>query len=174
MTKQDVLEVIQFENNLELIETTNGVNGYPSNLKKALIGFKTFEQCEKIANQIANVRIMIFHRRDGWQLWERQSTADEPFYNSSEDYGDEYYSFTSEEGDTYFENEVKPFLQDFENFEILNEFLKEREKVLNEILLLGDNEIVITYQGRYYETIEKESMSFYHDTHQYAIGIVID
>jgi hypothetical protein len=175
MNTQELLDAIQMDYNLEMIETTTGRNGYPQSLKKALIGFQTFEQAQEIANKYPEVRITTFHKRDGWQLWERNNdTAYEPLQNSASDFGDDYNQFTSEDVEDYFENEVKPFLEDFENFETLNEFLKEREEVLNKIQLLDDNELVITYQGRYYDTIEKKSMSFYHDTHHYAIGIIID
>ena len=175
MTTQDLLETIQMDYELEMIETTTGRNGYPQNLKHALIGFENFEQAKEIANKYPEVRITTFHKRDGWQLWERNNnTTHEQLQNSASDFGDDYNQFTSEDAEDYFENEVKQFLEDFENFEDLNKFLKEREEVLDKIQLCGDNELVITYQGRYYDTIEKESMSFYHDTHHYAIGIIID
>jgi len=175
MTTQDLLEIIQMDYDLEMIETTTGTNGYPRCLKKALIGLKNFEQVEEIANKYPEVRITTFHKRDGWQLWERDNnTTYEALQNSASDFGDDYTQFTSEDAEDYFENEVKPFLEDFENFEDLNKFLKEREEVLDKIQLLDDNELVITYQGRYYDTIEKKSMSFYHDTHHYAIGVIID
>lgn len=175
MTTQDLLEIIQMDYELEMIETTTGVNGYPQNLKHALIGLKNFEQAQEIANKHPEVRITTFHKRDGCQLWERNSNNTyEPLQNSASDFGADCNQFTSEDAEDFFENEVKQFLEDFENFEDLNKFLKESEEVLDKIQLCGDNELVITYQGRYYDTIEKESMSFYHDTHHYAIGIIID
>lgn len=175
MNTQDLLEQIQMDYDLELLETTTGVNGYPQSLKYALIGFETFEEAQEIANKYPEIRITTFHKRDGWQLWERNNnTTYQSFLTSASDFGSDYNQFTSEDAVDYFENEVKPFLEDFENFEDLKKFLEEREEVLDKIQLLGDNELVITYQGRYYDTIEKESMSFYHDTHHYAIGIIID
>ena len=175
MTTQELLETIQMDYSLELIETTTGINGYPKALKHALIGFENFEQAKEIANKYHEFRITTFHKRDGWQLWERNNnTTYEAFQSSASDCGDDYNQFTSENAVDYFENEVKPFLEDFENFETLNDFLKEREEVLDKIQILDDNELVITYQGRYYDTIKQESMSFYHDTHSYQIGIIID
>ena len=175
MNTQDLLEQIQMDYSLEMIETTTGRNGYPQCLKKALIGLKNIEQAKEIEDKYPEIRITTFHKRDGWQLWERNNnTTYEALQNSASDFGDDYNQFASEDAVDYFENEVKPFLEDFEDFETLNEFLKEREEVLDKIQLLDDNELVITYQGRYYDTIEKESMSFYHDTHHYAIGIIID
>lgn len=178
VTKENVIEIlneIANEYNISVVETTTGTNGYPQCLKKALIGFENFEQAKEIANQYPEVRITTFHKRDGWQLWERDNnTTYEAFQKSASDFGDDYNQFTSEDVEDFFENEVKPFLESFEDFESLNKFLKEREEVLDKIQLLDDNEIVITYQGRYYDTIEKESMSFYHDTHSYCIGIIID
>lgn len=175
MTKQELLETIQNEYELKLIETTTGTNGYPQCLKKALIGFENFDEVKEILKQHPEFRATAFHKRDGWQLWERNNNDTyEPFQNSASDYGDNYGQFTKENVENYFENEVKPCLNDFENFEDLNKFLKDREEVYNQLLFIDDDEILITCQGSFFETIKKFSMDFYHDTHSYAIGIIID
>ena len=46
-----LLDEIAYNNSLELIETTTGKNGYPENLKYAIIGFKNFEQAKEIAKK---------------------------------------------------------------------------------------------------------------------------
>ena len=55
---------------LTLIETTEGENDYPRNTKYALIGFETFADAEKIAEEYG-LRIEFFFKRDGWNLWKR-------------------------------------------------------------------------------------------------------
>lgn len=69
-TSKDSLEFIAYENGLELIETTSERNGYPANLKYAIIGFNSFEEAEKIAKD-NNLSIEIFTKNDGWQLYYR-------------------------------------------------------------------------------------------------------
>jgi hypothetical protein len=175
MTTTELFYEIENEFDVKLIETTTGRNGYPQNLKKAIIGFDSFEECEEVAYNYPKARITTFHKRDGWQLWERTSgTTYGPLENSADDYGDDFNSFTKEDADDYFENEVKEQLENYDDFDSMRAFLDEQEEVLDEINKLDDNEMVITHCGRYYETIYKESMFFYHDTHHYAVGIIID
>jgi hypothetical protein len=98
MNTQELLDAIQMDYDLEMIETTTGRNGYPQSLKKALIGFQTFEQAQEIEKEYPEVRITTFHKRDGWQLWERNNnTTYEALKNSASNYGDDYNQFTSED-----------------------------------------------------------------------------
>ena len=46
------------------------------------------------------------------------------------------------------------------------------KELFAEIESLGEGEIVIAKNGEYYETIDKVSMSFYHDTKHYVIGVL--
>lgn len=59
------LEDIAAQNGLELIDTTSARNGYPQDLQKAIIGFDTFEQAEKLAKE-TGLRIEFFQQHDGW------------------------------------------------------------------------------------------------------------
>lgn len=159
--------------NLERITTTNELSGYPSNLKHAYIGFEDWEELSKFVEENPEFVPIMLTRRDGQQLWTRQGVATEPFNNSSEDYGDDYSeldnTITEQE---FIENEVRPQLEDFDDLESLEAFVSNKKEVWDEINRLGDNEIVITYMGAYYETIEKVSLSFYHDTRHWAIGVI--
>ena len=164
------LEEIADIEGLEYIETTSGTNGYPQDIQEAIVGFEDWEQLEKIAIKY-NLNAINLHGRDGWQLYERQGSASEPFKNSSEDYGDNYSQ--EDDADSYQKSEMEdvfPHL-DLATFEEVEEWLKERKEVYNELLTCGENEIVITYQGRFYEKIEETSMCFMHDTHYYIIGL---
>lgn len=64
------LENIAYEHGLELIETTSEASGYPRNLKKAIIGFDTFEEAQELADRYG-LTVREFTKRDGWQLWVR-------------------------------------------------------------------------------------------------------
>lgn len=171
--KNSIYEIAEI-NNLRLIETTTGMNGYPRECKHALIGFDNFEEAERIAEEY-NLRITTFFKRDGWKLWERNLDTTHSAMNiTADDYGDDYRSFCAAEEKTYFEDEVKPFLSDFEDFEELQEFLNKRKEVFENIQKLTEDEIVITRDGRFYKIVEHTTMQWSHDTKTYAIGVIDD
>ncbi len=169
---KDLREIAEIEG-LEYFETTSEASGYPHYIKGALKGFDTFEQAEEIAQKY-DLDIQEFHKRDGQQLWSRAGWANRAFQNSDSDYGDNYSSFNGGEisEEEFFESEVKPCLENFDNFEDLNGFLKQKEELFDNICCADIDELVITYCGDYYETIKKESMYFYHDTKHYVIGLI--
>lgn len=164
------LEEIADIEGLEYVETTSGTNGYPQDIQEAIVGFENWEQLEEIAEKY-KLEAINLHKRDGWQLYERQGTASEPFKNSSDDFGDDYCEY--DDADSYQKSEMEdvfPHL-DLATFEEVEEWLKERKEVYNELLDLEENELIITYQGRFYDKIKIVSMSFSHDTHNYIIGL---
>ena len=156
----------------ELIETTSERSGYPLDLKKAIIGFESMEEAREYAEQ-HDLSIEIFHKRDGWNVWYRTGNrAYDPFTRTAEEYGDDYNLFSAEDATDYYENEVQEIISDFDNFDDVEKFLKERREVYDAICALEDNEAVVTYQGSLYEKIKKHSMGYYFDTHYYAIGLI--
>lgn len=161
------------QNGLQFIETTTEASGYPRNIRGAIIGFDTFEQAKELAEE-HNLSIEVFEKKDGWQLWYASgSTAWEPFENSAGDFGDNYLEFdNSETEEHFFEEEVKPLFDDCHNFDDIEKLIERKKKVWEEIITLGDGEIVITYMGDYYKTIDKISMNFYEDTRYSAIGLI--
>lgn len=171
--KNSIYEIAE-NHNLRLIETTTGTNGYPRECKHALIGFDNFDDAERVA-ELYNLRITTFFKRDGWQLWERNSNTTYSAMNISADYyGDDYNMFCEADEKTYYEEEVKPFLQDFEDFEELQNFLNEMKEVFVNIQNITEDEIVITRNGCFYEIIEHTTMQWSHDTKTYAIGVIDD
>ena len=171
MGKYGLLRELADNNALQFIETTSATNGYPQDLKPALIGFNDYEEAEEFAQE-HGLQTYIFHKRDGWQLWQRSKPAYEPMTITSDDYGDDYNMFTHDELDDYFGNEVKPRLDDFDNMEELKKFLNDQEEIMNELERCNENEAVITYCGDYYDTVKVKSIEWSHDTHNYVIGVM--
>lgn len=166
------IEEIAYENGLELIDTTSAMNGYPQCLKKAIIGLDSFEEADKLAKENC-LSIEIFTKRDGWNLWYRTGDkAWEPFERSAEEYGDDYREFSNEDLEEFYENEVQPSVSDFADFASLRSFLDNKEKIYDKIEEADDDELVITLDGNYYETIKKTTMSYCYDTHHFAIGLI--
>lgn len=159
------------EYNLQFVETTSARNGYPENLIPALVGFGSFEDAENFAQE-HGLDTWLLHKCDGWQLWNRVHSVYEPMTISCEDYGDDYNLYTASSLENYFEYEVKPCLENFDNIEDLREFLDEQENIMRELENLNDDEAVITYGGKFYETIQLHPMEWGHDTHNYIIGVM--
>lgn len=82
--ERKILENIANEYDISLVETTIGMNGYPKQLRYALTDFKSFEQYCEIKDKY-NLDELNLHRKDGWQLWERNNTwGNQPY--TAEDY----------------------------------------------------------------------------------------
>lgn len=165
------MEDIAYEYGLELIETTSERNGYPRNLKKAIIGFNTFDEAEELADRYG-LQVHTFERRDGWQLWYRGNKAYGPMIISASDYGDDYSEYSTRDLDNFFQEHVKPSLADIDDFDSLAEFIDKMRGLYEDLQAIGDDAIIITHQGLYYDTVQKETMEWYHDTHHYVIGII--
>ena len=176
MQKLNLSEIAEL-NSLQYIETTSGSNGYPQAIKSAIIGFDTFEEAQKLADE-HNLNIEFFTKKDGWQLWCRTgNNAHEEMKNSSDDYGDNYSQFDKMTEEEFLINEVLPVIKDIEmtdnnNFDFLETFIKQQKELFNKIDELEENEIVITCQCDYYDTIKENSMYFYHDTKHTTIGLI--
>ncbi|TXD47321.1 hypothetical protein [Polaribacter sp. IC073] len=161
------------ENNLKVSEITTGSNGYPSGLYNCIMvdDFNSFKEVEEFATT-HNLEIIQIHQRDGWSLWENKGSMYKSFENSSEDYGDDYAEFPKMDEAEFIENEVTPLLEDTASFDAISLILEAKKEIWEEIEEMEEGEVVISYQGNYSETIKKHSLSFYHDTHSYAIALI--
>ena len=169
---RELLENIAYEKGLEYIETTTGMNGYPQCIRGAIIGFETFEEAEEVAQE-HGLRITTFFKRDGWHLYERNNnTAWEPLKITSCDYGDDYSHYDSDDVENFFEEYVAPMLGEFDNFEDLQTFIDEHKRIYEELQSIDEAQLVITCMGRYYETIDKKSMSWSNDSKTWVIGVM--
>jgi len=169
--KADLREIAEL-NGLTYAESTSGTNGYPNGIKGIIIGFEYFQDAEELAEK-HGLTIEFFTKKDGWDLWERTNNqAHEPLKNSSEDYGDNYSQMEKMNEKVFYESEVKYSLENFDNLEDLQNFLSKKQELFEEIENMEVDEIVITCQGEYYETIKKESMYFTHDTNHVTIGLI--
>lgn len=171
---KDSLESIAYENGLEYIETTTGMNGYPQCIRGAIIGFETFEEAEKLAKE-HGLCIRTFFKRDGWQLYQRdRNTTWEPLKITASDYGDDYSQLSVHDAEDFFENEVKPFLEDMGSFDDLKTFISRKEELFEKLEDIDGGQIVITHCGDYYETIDRELMEWSNDSKTWVIGIMED
>lgn len=159
---------------LDVVETTTGRNGYPQNIKQAIVGFDEWEYAESVAERYG-LRITTLHKRDGWQLWERNGdTTLEPLKPEASWYGDNYHAYEGDDVQSWYEDAVKPFLEDIDSWDGLHDFVRHAHKTYEAIHCAYDTELVITHENSYYDTISKECLSWSHDTHHYVIALMED
>jgi len=153
---------------LEVIETTTGRNGYPENLEFAIVGFDNFEDAQNLADKY-NLKVESFTKKDGWDLWQRSNNwMYEPYkLNVDQDFGDNYNEVDAD----VIIDAIKDNIDNLE-YKDVPDFLREQASILEEIENAEDDEVVVTYMGEYYNTLPRESMSFYHDTRHYVIGLI--
>ena len=171
-TEEHTIEAIAYKYGLDVIETVTNGNGYPENLQKALVGFDTFEDAQNVAEQYG-MMITTFTKRDGQQLYFRNGNQTyEPLRITAKDYGDDYKAYTSKDAKSYFEEEVKPHLCEYQNIRDLQDFIDEQCTIIDELEFIDDDELLIVHNNRYHETINREMMDWYHDTKYISIGVI--
>lgn len=168
----DLREIAEKED-LDWIETTTSRTGYPKNLKIALVGFSDFAHAQEVADKY-DLDVESFSRRDGWSLWTRGGyKMYEPYHITSETYGDNYRILGKMSEEVFMEEEVLPVIESSNFlFEQLEDFLQEKKEIWEEIENMEDDEIVVTSYGTYYETVKERTLSFYHDTRFFLIGVI--
>jgi len=164
------MQDIASENGLQFVETTDQMNGYPSNIKGAIIGFDDFEQAEALAKQ-TGLELRVISKRDGWDLWYRGFNTSKPLTITEEDFGDGFSFITDGDEKAFYENEVKPFLDDFDNLDDLMAFLEKKQEIADKINGIGDGYVVVMQNGEYYDTINTRPMSFNYDGEYWEIAL---
>ncbi len=153
---------------LEYIETTTGRNGYPENIQGAIIGFETYDQAEEIAAKYG-FDIELFKTRYGWQFWEQCGWQPTPLKISSEDYGDDFRQYNDIDDVL---DELKSIIPDMDSIDEIISASEDAREIIDEINDCKPSEIVITRNGRYYETVAEETMRWDHDSKVFAIGLI--
>ena len=158
---------------METIEITTGINGYPSHLHKAYIGFETFDQAEEFAKQNNGV-VVALRKRDGWQFWESEGRVFEPFHVDGDTYGDDYSTETTQE---HWEDTCRELLSamicDGASLEDISNAVRNMVAVSEKINLLDDNEALLLCHGEYCDTIKTRTMSYSEDVWSHQIGVEI-
>lgn len=155
----------------EIIETTDNCNGYPSNLKKAVIGFEDFEDAEHFAKENGG-EIIKLRRKAGQQLWSRGSRAFEPFYMSKVYDDDPCYEMYFCGDEERFTDNVKGQIAEMNDFALIQSFVEEKAEIWDEFCTLGENEFILVKDGKLEGVIEEERMDYEYDSTYYRIGVI--
>jgi hypothetical protein len=156
---------------LTIIETTSEGNGYPRNLKTAIVGFEDFEDAENFAQENGG-EIIELKRKAGQQLWSRGSRAFEPFYMSTiygNDPNCEIYFCGDEER---FIDNVKEQIAELNDFALIQSYVEEKSEIWDEFCTLGENEFILVKDGKFEDVIEEERMDYEYDSTYYRIGVI--
>ena len=169
----DIYE-IACEYGLQVIETTTSSNGYPTCLHKALIGFSNFVEAENLSQKYG-LRITTFFKKDGWSLWVRNNnTTYHALHITSDDYGDDYKHLYCSDRMRFYEDEVSPFIGNFNSLDELEGFVRDKRCLYDKLDNIDDSQLIITCQGKYFDTIDINSMDWSFDTRNFAIGVIKD
>lgn len=126
---REVLETIAEQNGLEVVNTTEGGNGYPIAIMPMLKGFESFEQFKTIASQYPQLNHFNLDKKDGWQLWFRSSN----YFSCGYLLDDK----TSDYQNVWYKSDKLEFINHaiLDCFEVLCEEVKEVESTTGEIFL---------------------------------------
>jgi len=168
----NTIDFLELANEFTLIETTSEANGYPRNLRKAIIGFETFEQAKELAEK-HNLSVEMFERRDGWDLWARRGHILNAFDMASIYIEEGYDFYKNISFEDFCEREdVLGTLKACADFYEMSAWLESYKNIFEEIEDLKEGEILI--KDNYSNTfVSKEyTMAYSYDSHQYAIGLI--
>jgi hypothetical protein len=151
-----------------VVETTSAQNGYPELLKYGVMGFIDFAEAEDFAKS-NGLTLRYIQKKDGWNLWVRRGIATTP-YDRSNDFNDgDWRSFTSYSQKDYYENEIKPMLEEFNDIDSLEYFIENQKEIMDNLDNIDENEMVITHCGKFDDVIDRYPISFSYDTWNYDI-----
>lgn len=154
-----------------IVETTSDGNGYPRNLKKAIIGFADFARADEFAKE-NNGEIIELKRKEGWQLWSRGGRMYEAFdmrkvYDDDPCY--EMYFCGDEEN---FTDNVKKQIAEINDFALIQSFIDEKTEIWEVFYTLGENEFILVKEGVFEDVIEEDKMYYEYDSTYYSIGVI--
>lgn len=157
---------------LDVIETTPNGNGYPENIHKALVGFDSFEDAQDVANKYG-LRITTFTKRQGNRLWTRnENTTYHPLRITADDYGSDFKAYGTYNARYYFDDEVKPCLNDFDSIDELESFIQEQREIIDALDNIDDEQLIIIHDHKLYDRIDTNMMEWSHDGKNYIIGVI--
>lgn len=162
------------EQGLQVIEITNGINGYPERLGNyGVIGFENWQAAQDFATE-HGATVNTFHRRDGWHFWEDHGRVWEPFtpHDLLKLLGDNYMIATNDT--ELVADRLRNLVDNFSgDFEKIKQAIKNMSDLWDKVEAADEESAVIMYSGEYYDTIPAEAMIMKHDTHLYSIGVII-
>lgn len=168
------LNEIAYNEGLELVSATTGMNGYPQNVDYALIGLDDFQQAETLVKKYPCLEIVTLHKRDGWQLWDfKERNTYQAMQVEVDWYGDDYEIIGCSSED-YFDTYVMPNINTISDMDELENFVAYHKKIMEYLDDLQEGYSLVLCNGNYHDEIKTETMRWSEDTHTYEIALVVD
>lgn len=161
------------ESNLSSIETTTGANGYPRDLRKALIGFQSMEEAKTLADECGG-EVYEFVRRDGWTLWLRRQCVGAAYDSLDMVDGDNY--------EIYFRDTMQDWFHDFKRDELdaaktaddFEDACARFTEIKEAFDGMDDDDFLLIQCGRLHDVRHREEvMGYADDSKHYAIGVLL-
>lgn len=159
---------------LDIVSVTESSNGYPKNVRLALIGFDNFDQAEDVANA-NDLTIVSLYKRDGWNIWAEQGAAWGPIKLGAEDYGEDYMSFDSSWDEDDLADDLRRAIDGIEDLDGIFAIVDFYKKIKEELDDISEDEQVIAhmYDSDTIEVIKKEVMSWHDDANSSTTAIAV-
>ena len=159
---------------LDIVEITQGMNGYPEGLYKAVKGFEEFTDAEVFADEICG-EVVLITKKDGWQFWKKERRAwegisREEFFDNSE-----YEIFTDESNfEEWCCDAIEGEMQGGFDLCSLKDIICTMNDTYDEIWRMRDGEIAIVDKRDYTCEIVSEEVTEIHygDVTTYAIAVI--
>ena len=161
------------EQGLQLVEVTQGMNGYPKGIYKAIIGFESYKDAEEMAEKNGLERVTL-RSRDGWQFYENLGRTYSPFDEYAAYPSDEYDHYTNISFDEFCAQEdVQGTLATAGDFDEMLAMLENFKEIFEQIENLGSDEVAVIHrESGEGEIIKKEYCHYHYDVWQYEIALV--
>jgi len=159
------------------VETTQGRNGYPRNLRGAVIGFSSWDQAAQISD-LYGAEVVALRKRDGWQFYEVCGSIYEDF-NLAEVYADDpnYTVFHSlADFIEFIEERMSELDADDDEDGTLPELQCLRDELNALPDLSGDQFVLVPYSPKDYEILNSSVAHYSEDvwTHDIALDCTIN
>ena len=173
MTREKCYDLAE-QHGLDIVSVTESSNGYPKNVRLALIGFDNFDQAEDVANA-NDLTIVSLYKRDGWNIWAEQGAAWGPIKLGAEDYGEDYMSFDSSWDEDDLADDLRRAIDGIEDLDGIFAIVDFYKKIKEELDDISEDEQVIAhmYDADTIEVIKKEVMSWHDDANSSTTAIAV-
>lgn len=169
MKKYENLEEMAYNCDLRIISTTAGTNGYPHNVRTAVIGFESMEEAEQAVQDTEELLcICKYHRRDGWALWERMGSEFEPFNMLMDEHI--FYRFGKDKN-LDFRAIYADLLNGETDAELCHNSAELARLIWAEYRTLKAGQWVLVDEFENINVVDEYQMAYSEDTHEYAIGV---
>lgn len=155
------------------IEITTGRNGYPRCVHAGIIGFENFAQAEASARAY-NGRVVLFRRREGWQLYEAQYGVSAPIQQDDRlkevDGIFLYYPGRYKDEEEFVFEEVRPDLEGLDSSEEKDAHIKRWREIYEKLEQCDDKHFVCDRFGEL-EILPCETMTYREDVWEFEVGV---